>query len=108
MADGKLTGKVDFLRADEEMKTIQREEFARLERTRAGAFEDMWLGFARTQAAHAERALSVWRALAEDLGASPDEWLTNAAVPDDERRDQGADRGAGTDAKTDAASPGSA
>lgn len=92
----------------EEMKTIQRDEFARLERTRAGAFEDMWLGFARTQAAHAERALSVWRALAEDLGASPDEWLTNAAVPDDERRDQGADRGAGTDAKTDAASPGSA
>ena len=37
------------------MKTIQRDEFARLERTRAGAFEDMWLGFARTQAAHAER-----------------------------------------------------
>jgi hypothetical protein len=28
----------------------------------------------RYDAAHAERALSVWRAAAEELGASPDEW----------------------------------
>ena len=33
-----------------------------------------------TQVAHAERALSVWRAAAEELGASPEEW-TNAPSP---------------------------
>ena len=50
------------------------EEFRRLEETRAKEFKNMWLGFARTQAAHAERALGVWRAAAEELGASPNEW----------------------------------
>lgn len=58
----------------------QREEFRRLEETRAREFKKMWLGFARTQVAHAERALSVWRAVAEELGASPDEWQNTNAM----------------------------
>ena len=61
------------------IKERHREEFARLEASRSVTFKDMWLGFARTQVAHAERALSVWRAVAEDLGASPDEWKDTSA-----------------------------
>ena len=58
----------------ETVKARHADEFSRLEKSRCASFKRMWLAFARTQAAHAERAVQVWRAVAEDLGASPEEW----------------------------------
>ena len=58
----------------ETIKARHGDEFNRLEKSRCASFKRMWLAFARTQAAHAERAMQVWRAVAEDLGASPEEW----------------------------------
>ena len=58
----------------ETVKARHGEEFPGLEKNRCASFKRMWLAFARTQAAHAERAMQVWRAVAEDLGASPEEW----------------------------------
>lgn len=58
----------------ETVKARHVDEFSRLEKSRCASFKRMWLSFARTQAAHAERAVQVWRAVAEDLGASPEEW----------------------------------
>ena len=40
----------------------------------------MLLGLARVQVAQAERTLSVWRSLAEELGASPQEWSQTISV----------------------------
>jgi hypothetical protein len=50
------------------------EEFKRLEESRSREFKAMWLAFARTQVRHAEKVLSVWRSVAEDMGADPSEW----------------------------------
>ena len=58
----------------ETVKARHGEEFPGLEKNRCASFKRMWLAFARTQAANAERAMQVWRAVAEDLGASPEEW----------------------------------
>jgi sorting nexin-1/2 len=69
----------------ETIKKRQAGEFFRLEKNRCASFKRMWLAFARTQVTHAERALQVWRALAEDLGASPEEWgRGDARSPDAE------------------------
>ena len=68
-------GAVERARGEyETVKARHGDEFARLEKNRCASFKRMWLAFARTQAAHAERAMQVWRAVAEDLGASPEEW----------------------------------
>ena len=73
-------------RAREDYNTIQerhREEFSRLEKERVGQFHSMLLNYARVQVANAERSLSLWRGLAEEFGASADEWRT----PKPERAD---------------------
>lgn len=73
-------------RAREDYNTIQerhREEFSRLEKERVGQFHSMLLNYARVQVANAERSLSLWRGLAEEFGASADEWRT----PEPERAD---------------------
>ena len=68
-------GAVERARGEyETVKARHGDEFSRLEKSRCASFKRMWLAFARTQAAHAERAMQVWRAVAEDLGASPEEW----------------------------------
>jgi hypothetical protein len=51
-----------------------------LEKSRAVSFKKMWLAFARTQVAHAEKVLTVWRQVAEDLGASAEEWGTTETI----------------------------
>ena len=51
-----------------------REEFARLEKDRVTQFHAMLLNDARVQVANSERSLSLWRGLAEEFGASADEW----------------------------------
>ena len=51
----------------------QQEEFSRLEKERVEEFRKMLLGFARVNLAHTERTLTVWRTLAEELGANPNE-----------------------------------
>jgi len=51
-----------------------REEFARLEKDRVTQFHAMLLNYARVQVANSERSLSLWRGLAEEFGASADEW----------------------------------
>ena len=53
-----------------------REEFARLEKERVAQFHAMLLNYSRVQVANAERSLSLWRGLAEEFGASADEWRT--------------------------------
>ena len=77
----KLTG--ENARAD--YKTIQerhRVEFARLEKERVAQFHAMLLNYARVQVSNAERSLSLWRGLAEEFGASPDELRTPEKVDD--------------------------
>ena len=81
---------VDLAKAEyEKVKKRHAEEFVRLERSRSGSFKKMWLNFAKTQVAHAERALQVWRAVAEDLGASPEEWKASAEGINEERVNEG-------------------
>lgn len=73
------TTKATGEQAKADYETIQerhREEFARLEKERVADFHAMLLNFARVQVSNAERSLSLWRGLAEEFGASPDEWRT--------------------------------
>ena len=62
------------------IRARQANEFARSEKERVEEFEQMLLGLARVQVAQAERTLSVWRSLAEELGASPQEWSQTISV----------------------------
>jgi len=62
------------------IRARQANEFARSEKERVEEFEQMLLGLARVQVAQAERTLSVWRSLAEELGASPEEWSQTISV----------------------------
>ena len=64
------------------IRARQANEFARTEKERVEEFEQMLLGLARVQVAQAERTLSVWRSLAEELGASPEEWSQTISVED--------------------------
>ena len=62
------------------VKSRNADEFVALEKSRAVSFKKMWLAFARTQVAHAEKVLTVWRQVAEDLGASAEEWGTTETI----------------------------
>jgi len=63
------------------IRARQSNEFARSEKERVEDFSSMLLGLARVQVAQAERTLSVWRNLAEELGASPEEWSETLNSP---------------------------
>lgn len=79
----------------ENIKERHAEEFKRLETARTDTFKNMWLAFARVQVLNAERASQVWKAAAEELGASPEEWTSMAASVAAEGSPSGAGGGAG-------------
>ena len=79
----------------ENIKERHAEEFKRLETARTDTFKNMWLAFARVQVLNAERASQVWKAAAEELGASPEEWTSMAASVAAEGSPSGAGGGVG-------------